>query len=149
MEVLKTSQEIVHEGWLIKSPPTKLWRAVGIIKYYADPCVAYASLIHGVPRRRTWVIVYVCPGSPNSPLFFLIRERSRPWTPGRRLISRERPEHRLGDDSPGSLLAREISRPNLIRENSYARLFSLLLDAFPLATQVNANVTLSFFSLNE
>ncbi|XP_018344167.1 PREDICTED: GRB2-associated-binding protein 2 [Trachymyrmex septentrionalis] len=27
MEVLKTSQEIVHEGWLIKSPPTKLWRA--------------------------------------------------------------------------------------------------------------------------
>lgn len=28
MEVLKTNQEIVHEGWLIKSPPTKLWRAV-------------------------------------------------------------------------------------------------------------------------
>ncbi|XP_058804375.1 GRB2-associated-binding protein 2-like isoform X2 [Phymastichus coffea] len=27
MEVLKTNQEIVHEGWLIKSPPTKLWRA--------------------------------------------------------------------------------------------------------------------------
>nr|KAF7387632.1 hypothetical protein H0235_018354 [Vespula pensylvanica] len=27
MEVLKTTQEIVHEGWLIKSPPTKLWRA--------------------------------------------------------------------------------------------------------------------------
>ncbi|XP_078048909.1 uncharacterized protein LOC144476153 [Augochlora pura] len=27
MEELKTSQEIVHEGWLIKSPPTKLWRA--------------------------------------------------------------------------------------------------------------------------
>ncbi|KAG7198194.1 hypothetical protein KM043_005606 [Ampulex compressa] len=27
MEVLKTSQEIVHEGWLIKSPPTKLWKA--------------------------------------------------------------------------------------------------------------------------
>ncbi|KAK0079766.1 hypothetical protein PV325_000857 [Microctonus aethiopoides] len=27
MEMLKTSQEIVHEGWLIKSPPTKLWRA--------------------------------------------------------------------------------------------------------------------------
>ncbi|XP_050452790.1 GRB2-associated-binding protein 2 [Cataglyphis hispanica] len=27
MEVLKTSQEIVHEGLLIKSPPTKLWRA--------------------------------------------------------------------------------------------------------------------------
>lgn len=26
--MLKTSQEIVHEGWLIKSPPTKLWRAV-------------------------------------------------------------------------------------------------------------------------
>lgn len=25
--MLKTSQEIVHEGWLIKSPPTKLWRA--------------------------------------------------------------------------------------------------------------------------
>lgn len=33
MEVLKTSQEIVHEGWLIKSPPTKLWRAVGIQCY--------------------------------------------------------------------------------------------------------------------
>lgn len=31
MEVLKTSQEIVHEGWLIKSPPTKLWRAVGTL----------------------------------------------------------------------------------------------------------------------
>lgn len=31
MEVLKTSQEIVHEGWLIKSPPTKLWRAVIIL----------------------------------------------------------------------------------------------------------------------
>lgn len=30
MEVHKTSQEIVHEGWLIKSPPTKLWRAVSI-----------------------------------------------------------------------------------------------------------------------
>ncbi|XP_015118367.1 GRB2-associated-binding protein 2 isoform X1 [Diachasma alloeum] len=30
MEVLKTSQEIVHEGWLIKSPPTKRWRAVCI-----------------------------------------------------------------------------------------------------------------------
>lgn len=30
MEVLKTSQEIVHEGLLIKSPPTKLWRAVSI-----------------------------------------------------------------------------------------------------------------------
>lgn len=32
MEVLKTSQEIVHEGWLIKSPPTKLWRAVSILQ---------------------------------------------------------------------------------------------------------------------
>lgn len=27
MEVLKTTQEIVHDGWLIKSPPTKIWRA--------------------------------------------------------------------------------------------------------------------------
>ncbi|KAJ8679674.1 hypothetical protein QAD02_015461 [Eretmocerus hayati] len=26
MEVLRTNQEIVHEGWLIKSPPPKLWR---------------------------------------------------------------------------------------------------------------------------
>ncbi|XP_046624202.1 GRB2-associated-binding protein 2 isoform X1 [Neodiprion virginianus] len=27
MDTLKTSQEIVHEGWLIKSPPLKLWKA--------------------------------------------------------------------------------------------------------------------------
>ncbi|XP_012255741.1 GRB2-associated-binding protein 2 [Athalia rosae] len=27
MDAIKTSQEIVHEGWLIKSPPSKLWRA--------------------------------------------------------------------------------------------------------------------------
>ncbi|XP_034934032.1 GRB2-associated-binding protein 2 isoform X2 [Chelonus insularis] len=30
MEVIKISREIVYEGWLIKSPPTKLWRAVSI-----------------------------------------------------------------------------------------------------------------------
>jgi hypothetical protein len=28
MDALKTNQEVVHEGWLIKSPPTKLWKAV-------------------------------------------------------------------------------------------------------------------------
>ncbi|XP_032453821.1 GRB2-associated-binding protein 2 isoform X2 [Nasonia vitripennis] len=27
MDALKTNQEVVHEGWLIKSPPTKLWKA--------------------------------------------------------------------------------------------------------------------------
>ncbi|XP_011498451.1 PREDICTED: GRB2-associated-binding protein 2-like [Ceratosolen solmsi marchali] len=27
MDALKPNQEVVHEGWLIKSPPTKLWKA--------------------------------------------------------------------------------------------------------------------------
>ena len=40
MEVLSktttTNQEVVHEGWLIKSPPTKLWRAVRRIRVHTS-----------------------------------------------------------------------------------------------------------------
>lgn len=57
MEVLKTSQEIVHEGWLIKSPPTKLWRAVGIHRFVASSYLAtYAGPARpGHCLRLSWI----------------------------------------------------------------------------------------------
>lgn len=63
MEELKTSQEIVHEGWLIKSPPTKLWRAV------CTDVLTFFFVFFFRPRVKVffiffhfffWCFVYVC-----------------------------------------------------------------------------------------
>lgn len=123
MEVLKTSQEIVHEGWLIKSPPTKLWRAVGI-----ECETESARRVRILSSTRlsdggAWSLFTSALAIARS--FLFIYERSHSWTP----------EHspnlpwkvRLPIRRRQSWLAdRAREKPNLILGWVYARFFFLL-----------------------